>query len=404
MSLSATQALNSAVEETLGAAFVGFALSCVVFGVLTMLTYSYFQHYYSDRPFYKILVAAIWILELVDQAFIGHSVYFYAITNFARPFVLLTGDVIWSLILQLILGVRISPVGRVTILNFLVAGHGRNDGQMLLCSSRLEIERNIYVAGLVILLTFGQFGLAIFYAIRAFELKKLVFASELTEFATLSLGAGVLTDFIIAVTLCYYLRKLRTGYTESDSLVSTLTIYTINTGVITSAISLTTLILYNVYPTKFLFMGTYFVLSKFYAISFICTLNTRRIVRGRGTDKAAPSGLTGLSDPTILHVHGQTFNMLSPTFLELSYDSSVVVHHGHHRDHERQSCRHSLQTQSMTMFSKRGLEIGIHKEVSVISESITEVESSRSMHSSRGATSTKSLIRSPTGEKPYGYF
>ena len=51
--------------------------------------------------------------------------------------------------------------------------------------------------------------------------------------ATWSLSAGVATDLAIALALCYFLRKLRTGFKKSDSLVNMLCIYAINTGILT---------------------------------------------------------------------------------------------------------------------------------------------------------------------------
>lgn len=43
-------------DSTLGAASIGFSVSCVVFGVLSTQVFTYFQRYPSDRPAYKILV------------------------------------------------------------------------------------------------------------------------------------------------------------------------------------------------------------------------------------------------------------------------------------------------------------------------------------------------------------
>ncbi|KAL0069442.1 hypothetical protein AAF712_003467, partial [Marasmius tenuissimus] len=56
--------------------------------------------------------------------------------------------------------------------------------------------------------------LGITYAVKALRLKELRRADELKLVASLSLGSGALTDVITAATLCYYLRKLKTGYKE----------------------------------------------------------------------------------------------------------------------------------------------------------------------------------------------
>ena len=60
--------------------------------------------------------------------------------------------------------------------------------------------------------------------------------------ATLSLGAGVLTDVVIAAPLAFFLRRLRTGHRRADSLVTQLTVYAVNTGAITAAVAICTLV------------------------------------------------------------------------------------------------------------------------------------------------------------------
>ena len=71
------------------------------------------------------------------------------------------------------------------------------------------------------------------YCVRAFQLRKVEYSKRLQVIATLSLGSGVITDITIALALCYFLRKLKTGFRKSDSLVNMLSIYAINTGVLT---------------------------------------------------------------------------------------------------------------------------------------------------------------------------
>ncbi|KAG7093745.1 hypothetical protein E1B28_007396 [Marasmius oreades] len=132
------------------------------------------------------------------------------------------------------------------------------------------------------------------FTVKAFQLPSVFDVVNLRVLGTVALGLGVLTDIMIAIALCYYLNKLRTGYKQSDSLVNSLVRYAINTGAFTSAVSVTTLILYNLMPTNLVFIATYFVLSKLYAISFMATLNTRRIIRGKGTDRQGTSNHTNI--------------------------------------------------------------------------------------------------------------
>jgi len=121
-------------------------------------------------------------------------------------------------------------------------------------------------------------------------LRKLVYLNNLKNIATISLALGAFTDVFIAVALCYFLRKFRTGQKQSDSVVNNLILYAVNSGLVTCAFSITTLILYNMMPGNFVFMAIFFILSKLFAISLMANLNTRKLIRGRGTYRETDRG------------------------------------------------------------------------------------------------------------------
>ncbi|GAV99604.1 hypothetical protein LENED_001071 [Lentinula edodes] len=146
-------------------------------------------------------------------------------------------------------------------------------------------QRNFWITGLIMVLAIGGLSLSIVFTVKSFMLPDVFSVVRLRVLGTIALGVGVLTDIVTALALCYFLNKLRTGYRQSDSLVSSLIKYAINTGALTSVISVTTVVLYNLMPSNLIFIAVFFILSKLYAISFMATLNTRRVVRGRGTDK-----------------------------------------------------------------------------------------------------------------------
>ncbi|KAH9942885.1 hypothetical protein B0H21DRAFT_506286 [Amylocystis lapponica] len=292
------------LNGTMGAAFVGFGVSSVCFGVLSLQCYIYFRRYPMDRTFYKFLVAALWLLETGDEALVAHALYHYVVTNWGNLIVFVSPPV-WSLILQVTLGAFAGAIVKACF--------------------AMRVWRfskhNIWMTGLILLLAASQMGFAVVYTIQAYKLTSLAEAPQLKIVASFSLGLGVATDMVTAAALCYFLRNLRTGYSKDDSLVNSLTLYAVNTGILTSMFSVATLITYDLMPQNFIYMGLYFVVSKLYANSFLATLNTRKSLRGRGTD-------------------GEHVTM--PTFLMVDKFSRTKV------DHETS-----------------GLEIGIQQEVSV---------------------------------------
>ncbi|KAL0572883.1 hypothetical protein V5O48_009077 [Marasmius crinis-equi] len=282
--------VNVTVDNTLGAILVGFAVACVLYGVLLSQVFSYFSNYPLDRPVYKLLVVLILLMETADQAFIGHIIYHYGITNFAKPLVLLRADETWSLILQQTIGAIVGTIVKMHVsLLFFKDDILTHFPQKVLRVESVEIERNWLITGLVVIIVLGQLGLSLAFTVKAFQLPNIFAVSHLKTLGTVALAAIVLTDIAIAGALSFFLNRLRTGYRQSDTLVNTLVRYAVNTGAVTGAVSLTTLILYNLMPNNLVFIATYFILSKLYAISFMATLNTRRIVRGKGTDKQGTS-------------------------------------------------------------------------------------------------------------------
>ncbi|EEB96808.1 hypothetical protein MPER_03989, partial [Moniliophthora perniciosa FA553] len=48
------------VDNTLGAAFIGFAASCFIFGILTAQCATYSRLFPQDKIIYKVLTSVIW--------------------------------------------------------------------------------------------------------------------------------------------------------------------------------------------------------------------------------------------------------------------------------------------------------------------------------------------------------
>ncbi|KAF8830337.1 hypothetical protein HHX47_DHR2000499 [Lentinula edodes] len=243
------------IDNTLGALFVGFAMACCIYGILLSQIYTYLANYPLDRPVYKFIVLLILTLETVDQALIGQIYYHYGISNFSNPLTLIEGAQTWSFILQQTLG---SVVGTIVKISF------------ALRVWRFS-QRNFWITGLIMVLAIGGLSLSIVFTVKSFMLPDVFSVVRLRVLGTIALGVGVLTDIVTALALCYFLNKLRTGYRQSDSLVSSLIKYAINTGALTSVISVTTVVLYNLMPSNLIFIAVFFILSKLYAISFMAT-------------------------------------------------------------------------------------------------------------------------------------
>ncbi|KAF9648175.1 hypothetical protein BDM02DRAFT_3096964 [Thelephora ganbajun] len=260
---------NANIHNTFGAAFIGITASSFIFGILSMQCYTYYHRYPLDRPFYKILVRLTLsprMLEATHSALISHFFYYYVIVNWGMTLAIIKQPIIWSVILlQVVTGAVVGTIVR---------------GCFAMRVWRFS-NNNVWVTSAIVLSTLIQLGMETHA--RAFKLNT-NHGIDRIMVAIVALGLGVLTDVLTAVSISWYLRKLKTGYKNSDSLVNKLIAYAINTGLVTSIISIACLITYGTMPGNFIFISLYFVLSKLYANSFLATLNTRLVLKGRGTD------------------------------------------------------------------------------------------------------------------------
>ncbi|TFK70080.1 hypothetical protein BDN72DRAFT_896769 [Pluteus cervinus] len=277
---SALAMVPMSINATLGAVFVGFAVSCCIFGIFLTQVAAYFWRYPSDRKWTKFMVVLILLLEFADQGFIAHLTYYYGIENFAKPQVLLAATVTWSFILQLTVG---AIVGAIVKASFAIRVWRFS-------------ERNIWITGFVLLLVFGHLGLAMTFAVKAFQLPD-VFAVTNLRYHRFGIGSFNLPPS----TSSYYANE----YAK-----------------------------YNSMPHDNLwFIGVYFTLSKLYAISYLATLNTRRLVKGRGTDR---QGLTS-NNTNMFHLGTRMPSVIVPADLERAVRENdagqhwdeIVKHPGH---------------------------------------------------------------------------
>ncbi|KAF8272822.1 hypothetical protein EI94DRAFT_161569 [Lactarius quietus] len=252
--------------NTIGALVFGWGISNLVFGMLCVQVWRYYQRYPNDHWSYKVLVFTLWALEAIHQAFVGHTTWFYVVENFGNIFVFFEPPV-WTLCAQTVLG---SLVGTIVKICFAMRVWKFSRG-------------NYLVTGLIIGMVFAQFATAILYTIKTFQLR-VDEAGQIKSIGSVALSLGVMTDVFTATSLSYFLHKMRTGFKRSDTLINRLIIYSVNTGMLTSVFSAAVLASYNLMPANFVYISLYFILCKLFANSCVGTLNTRRFVQGRGTD------------------------------------------------------------------------------------------------------------------------
>ncbi|KAG2151810.1 hypothetical protein BD769DRAFT_4554 [Suillus cothurnatus] len=265
---SSTQDLIPQLQlgNTFGALFIGVIFAAILFGLSNIQALFYFQtHRGTGISFYKLAVAWLWTLDSLHLFLIVHCVYYYLVAHYADVSVLT--EIVWSFKLQIVINVIV--IYGVHLLYFhriWIVGKGR--------SRVLPI-----VVGVIVTLGSGV-AVALIWAIYQCHVFSDLIKIEWATFMSLSTVAFV--DFVIASSLCYLLATSRTGFASTDSMITKLMAYIINTGCLTSVCSLTIIITCAVMPHNFIFLGIDFLIAKLYVNSFLALLNARCYLQPAG--------------------------------------------------------------------------------------------------------------------------
>ncbi|KAG2159076.1 uncharacterized protein EDB93DRAFT_1245631 [Suillus bovinus] len=275
---SSTQALipHLHLGSTFGALFIGVTFAAILFGLSNVQAFVYFQtHKGTGISFYKLAVAWLWIIDALHLFLIVHCIYYYLVTHYADIDALI--GIVWSFKLQIVTNVLI--VYGVQLLYFhriCIVAKGRSKvppivvGVVVISAGGWFV---IWYPSSLDLDFFSPSGVAIVIIWAIYQCH--VFSDLIKmEWATfMACGTITLVDFVIASSLCYLLAISRTGFSSTDSMLTKLMVYVINTGCLTSICSLSVIITCATMPQNFIFLGIEFLVAKLYVNSFIALLN-----------------------------------------------------------------------------------------------------------------------------------
>ncbi|KAK7681923.1 hypothetical protein QCA50_014885 [Cerrena zonata] len=143
-------------------------------------------------------------------------------------------------------------------------------------------KRNWYVMLPIIILATLRLATGLVSATKMIELQYYsLFVEEIRWVFTLVLSLGTAVDILIALALCWYLNKSRTGFASMEAVIDSIILYTIETGVLTSTTTVISLICWLTMPHNLIFLGLHFAISKLYANMLLASLNARKVLRGR---------------------------------------------------------------------------------------------------------------------------
>ncbi|KAL1940972.1 hypothetical protein VTO73DRAFT_7608 [Trametes versicolor] len=237
----------------------------LLYALMLHQTYRYYRMYPGDGLALKGLVLIIVLMETFHTVLWIISSYKYLVTNYFNPLDLIKTH--WSIKLAI-------PAITGMFSQIFYAGRVYYIGPQL--KYRLLVAAAIFVMLLYLGWDFAA-TVEVFRAATIFEF------AHWTWIVSVAYGLVVLCDLITTLALIFVLRRSRTGVKRTDTVVDTIVLYTINTGLLTTILGSLVFIFAVVSPDNLIYAGLSIPGVKLYSNSVLATLNSRRSLSERMT-------------------------------------------------------------------------------------------------------------------------
>lgn len=247
---------QAVLNLTLGAFLLGAVASAILFGIFCQQCFTFLKMFSDESKTLKYSVWVLWSFGMANLALGLYTIYTVLVTEVGTLSVkipnTLAGSVIITVVSDLI--VRSWFMYRIWILS----------------------ERRWALLVLPTAWNVAALGVGLALSIRLMELDTTPYPASLNQLLVTDIAFIIATDFYVAATICYFLRRHGSCVSlRTRSIVNTLMVYAINTGLVTSLGWLICLITHIVLPNSLIMNGIYLSLSNLYSICLLASLNAR---------------------------------------------------------------------------------------------------------------------------------
>ncbi|KAF7777669.1 hypothetical protein Agabi119p4_3741 [Agaricus bisporus var. burnettii] len=260
----AAQTMSSigSVVGTYGALFLGGFFASILSGLVALQVLVYFKLYNNDPRHLKTLVLTIWIIDMFHTGLVIAGLWDYLIKNFGHADRI--GIIPWTL------SGTVAVTGILTCIVHFFYSHR---------IFRLSRQNYFIAVPICILAVCRLVSASATTAEMVLTGSFLEFRSKFYWLFTLGLGLSSVVDIIITSSLFLLLRTNRTANFNVNAVVDLLILYAFETGSLTAAGTVLSMICWLTMSNNLIFMGLHFVIAKLYANSLLVALNTRREIR-----------------------------------------------------------------------------------------------------------------------------
>ncbi|KAK7686480.1 hypothetical protein QCA50_010076 [Cerrena zonata] len=258
------------VGSSLGAVLVGGIVCAFLSGIVTMQVFLYYRLYPKDHNKFKTMVAIIWTIDLIHTIMASVSNWTYLISHYGDES--MPDYVTWTIAVT---------VALTAFITWFV--HCFFAWRIFTLS-----HSNYAIVVPIVVLALFRLAAALVSTSKMIQLQSFSrFVHGFGWVFTMGLSTAAAVDILIVVAMCWYLNRSRTGFTEMNTVIDSITLYTIENGLLTCVTTVVSLICWISMPHNLIFLGLHFAISKLYANAFLATLNARVVLRGRSQGSSA---------------------------------------------------------------------------------------------------------------------
>lgn len=295
-------------DNTFGAWYIGQQVALLLVGASVVQSWVFLKNCGQDPVLLKAVVMILMVLQLVQGGLVAAGLYHFLVSSIGNPEALMS-------------------IPRTLYAEPFIAASIIALVQWFYAFRIFRLTKSIPLVCIVVLLASAQ--LAMGSAAAAADLSQtetIVSSATAKNIACACLVADMVNDAIIAVTIVHFLRTHRTSVKSTESIMSSLTNYTLASGFTTFVGSCLVLSTFLAYPTSQIYSGISFVLPHLYTNSLLALLNARRSLRERSVGITSPDAeQNGVSRPFFMpwNVRSDACSAYTSTEMNIELSSSA---------------------------------------------------------------------------------
>ncbi|KAI1784891.1 hypothetical protein LXA43DRAFT_1186174 [Ganoderma leucocontextum] len=264
------------LNDTFGALAIGTFVGLALYGISMNQAMHYFRKYTKDPLIIKFMIVFLVVLNTFHSICCMHASYYYGVRNFFKPQALLFG--VWSIqILTPISGLIFLITQSFYVWRIYRLGY-----------------RYIFVVIPLVLLMASTAGFIVAATGELFLPSTFAQSSRYTWLISAGLGCALATDLVVCATLITSLARSDSAFKRENSALTVLLVCTVNTGFLTSALTMLSLVLSLAYTHNLVFVGVSMLTTKSYVHAVLAVVNSRR-THVESTAQTAAFGAFGLT-------------------------------------------------------------------------------------------------------------